>query len=146
MAEWLDDEDREAVRQMAYAGSYSQEKAARYVTTVEGIVARKVAEALREAAIEGPLHFAATHTGRDARGWNVVEADWLRDRAERLRPEPTPQADAAALARVLAQADEVVAEWETKGPTSLAVARAVEAIYAFRAALVDPDQAGGEGR
>jgi hypothetical protein len=43
--------------------------------------ARGAERALREAAEEGPLHFAATHTGRDARGWNVVEADWLRARA-----------------------------------------------------------------
>jgi len=42
------------------------------------------AEALREAAIDGPLHFAMTHTGRDARGWNVVEPTWLNDRADAI--------------------------------------------------------------
>lgn len=45
---------------------------------------RGAERALREAANEGPLHFAATHTGRDARGWNVVEADWLRARADEI--------------------------------------------------------------
>lgn len=49
-----------------------------------GILQEVRAEALRKAADEGPLHFAATHTGRDARGWNVVEADWLRDRADSI--------------------------------------------------------------
>lgn len=38
MSGLLTDEEREAVRNMAYAGSYSQEKAARYVRTVEAII------------------------------------------------------------------------------------------------------------
>jgi hypothetical protein len=61
---------------------------ARAVLTSDWLAAREAAaeargaeRALREAADEGPLHFAATHRNRDARGWNVVEADWLRARA-----------------------------------------------------------------
>ena len=94
MSTYLSDEDRETVRQMAYAGSYSQEKAARYVTTVEGIVARKVAEALAEQrkgiaqaieALPGPGHvgikgwpasdqeaylLGVEEAARIAEGWN----------------------------------------------------------------------------
>jgi hypothetical protein len=50
-----------------------------------GIRATARAEALEAAAIEGSLHFAGTHTGREARGWDVVEAGWLRGRAAGIR-------------------------------------------------------------
>lgn len=57
----LTDEEREAVRNMAYAGSYPQEKAARYVRTVEAIIDARVKAAKAEAWAEGykqggPMH------------------------------------------------------------------------------------------
>jgi len=45
----LTEEEREEVRQMSYAGGFSQEKAARYVKTVERIIAARVEQA--EAAL-----------------------------------------------------------------------------------------------
>jgi hypothetical protein len=65
----------------------AKEAAAALTKAGYGLVADAKAEALREAADDGPLHFAATHTGRAARGWNVVEAAWLRDRAARIEHE-----------------------------------------------------------
>jgi hypothetical protein len=45
------------------------------------------AETLREAALDGSLHFAATHTGRGDRGRQIVESSWLRARADRIEAQ-----------------------------------------------------------
>ena len=65
----LTDAEREEVRRMAYAGSYSREKADRYVATVESILAARLAEAEQAAEPRGAERVLAE---RDA----LAQAMW----------------------------------------------------------------------
>lgn len=74
----LTDADKEVVRQMTYAGSYSREKADRYVNTVEAIVARYCAKAEQRGA-ERALREAANTPWEP---WHAAGHQWLIDRAD----------------------------------------------------------------
>lgn len=76
-------------------GCHCEDKADYYIGDANAILARLgvrseaevKAEALREAATDGPIHFAATHRSVGDRGRVVVDPQWLRDRADRLEAE-----------------------------------------------------------
>lgn len=95
MSGLLTDEEREAVRNMAYAGSYPQEKAARYVRTVEAIIDARVRAAKVEALREAADDFAtgawaeAFLTGEVVDDESAVRATeaWFLARADRIEED-----------------------------------------------------------
>lgn len=115
----LTEEEREEVRRMAYAGSYSREKADRYVRTVERILAARLAEVAQPA-------------GETRVEWGVrwddgteTSAGWMPDISERMARRTMagvekamvvqPRKPVELLSRIRTSFPDVVGEWEVAG-------------------------------